>query len=117
MEARWIGFGEIEVDGVRYGHDVVIDGGAVRKRAKKPSKAFRGRYGHTPLSIAEAIPWGGTRLLVGTGAHGSLPVMPEVEAEAARRGIELVAVPTAQALALIDTLPPAEVHAVLHVTC
>ncbi|MEX0781780.1 MAG: MTH938/NDUFAF3 family protein [Dehalococcoidia bacterium] len=94
-------FGSIRIDGVTYEHDVVIDRGRVRKRSKKPSKEFRGSFGHTPLSIAEAIPWKCRRLVVGTGAQGSLPVMPEVEAEATRRGVTLVVLPTAEA---IDTL-------------
>jgi len=37
MKARLIKFGEIEVEGTRYTHDMVIDGGNVRKRKKKPS--------------------------------------------------------------------------------
>ena len=32
MKARLVKFGEIEVEGKRYTHDVVIDGGKVRKR-------------------------------------------------------------------------------------
>ena len=31
MKARLVKFGEIEVEGKRYTHDVVIDGGKVRK--------------------------------------------------------------------------------------
>jgi hypothetical protein len=38
MKARLIRFGELEVGGERYTHDVVIDGGKVRKRKKGPSK-------------------------------------------------------------------------------
>ena len=34
MKARLVKFGEIEVGGKRYTHDVVIDGGKVRKRRK-----------------------------------------------------------------------------------
>ena len=34
-------FGSIEIDGVTYTHDVVIDHGRVRKRKKKPSRKFR----------------------------------------------------------------------------
>jgi hypothetical protein len=34
MKARRVKFGEIEVEGERYTHDVVIDGGKVRKRKK-----------------------------------------------------------------------------------
>ena len=70
----------------------MIDGGNVRKRKKKPSKQFREKFGHTPLSAGEEIPWGSKRLIVGTGVHGTLPVMDEVFAEAKRRNIELIAV-------------------------
>jgi hypothetical protein len=57
MKARLVEFGEIEVEGKRYTHDVVIDGGKVRKRKKGPSKEFREKFGHTPLSAGEEIPW------------------------------------------------------------
>jgi hypothetical protein len=56
-------------------------------------------------------------LIIGTGAYGSLPVMPEVVAEAARRNVDLVAVPTDQACQLIADLTRRTVNAVLHVTC
>jgi hypothetical protein len=92
MKARLIKFGEIEVEGTRYTHDMVIDGGNVRKRKKESSKQFREKFGHTPLSAGEEIPWGSKRLIVGTGVHGALPVMDEVFAEAKRRGIELIGV-------------------------
>ena len=117
MKARWIRFGEIEVEGVRYDHDVVIDAGKVDKRSKKASKAYRGRFGHTPLSADETIPWGGRRLIVGTGESGSLPIMAEVWKEAERRGVELVAEPTEQALALLRDTDAKDVRAILHVTC
>lgn len=117
MKARWIRFGEIEVEGERYTYDVVIDGGRVLKRKKKASKAYREQYGHTPLSVDEPIPWGGPRLIIGTGESGSLPVMPEVKQEGARRGVEIVALPTEEALHLISGLKAREVYAVLHVTC
>jgi len=117
MKARLLGFGLLEIDGRRYEDDLVIDRGEVRKRRKKPSKPYRDRYGHTPLSADEEIPWGGRRLIVGTGANGSLPVMPEVENEALRRGVELVAVPTAEACRLIEGLDRRDVRAVLHATC
>ena len=35
MKARLVKFGEIEVEGKRYTHDVVIDGDKVRKRKKE----------------------------------------------------------------------------------
>ena len=89
----------------------------MRKRSKKPSKPYRDKFGHTPLSANEEIPWGGPRLIIGTGAHGSLPIMDEVVEEAARQNINLVAVPTEQACRLISGLKRREVRAVLHVTC
>ncbi len=117
MDVRFLGFGSIEVEGRAYEHDIVISRGAVRKRSKKPSKPYRGKFGHTPLSTDEELPWGGPQLIIGTGAHGSLPIMPEVVAEAARRNIDLVAIPTEQACRLIAGLKRREVRAVLHVTC
>ncbi len=117
MRARLVRFGEIEIDGKRYDADVVIDGGEVRRRRKKPSKPYRDRFGHTPLSADESIPWGGSRLIIGTGAEGQLPIMDEVREAAKRRHIEIVALPTADACRLIADLDPDEVNAVLHVTC
>jgi hypothetical protein len=117
MEAQWIAFGEIELEGRRYDHDVVLDGGVVGKRHKKASKARRGEYGHTPLTADEPLPWGGERLLVGTGAYGSLPVTPDVYEEGERRGVEVMTLPTPDALAILRDLEPGEVFAVLHVTC
>jgi hypothetical protein len=34
VKARLVKFGEIEVEGKRYTHDLVIDGGKVRKRKR-----------------------------------------------------------------------------------
>ena len=117
MKAEVLGFGEIEVDGKRYDHDILIEGGEVRKRKKSGSKRFRDVYGHTPLSAAEDIPWGGKQLIVSTGCYGKLPIMPAVEAEPRRRRIKLVAVPTERACQLLGSVKRADAFAVLHVTC
>jgi hypothetical protein len=117
VKVRLLGFGAIEVDGRQYEHDVVIEGGRVRQRKKKPSKRFRNRFGHTPLSAEEDLPWGGSGLIIGTGAYGSLPIMVEVVEEASRRGVDLAALPTEDACELIASLDEREVYAVLHVTC
>src|SRR4029453_11142081 len=117
MNVRLLRFGSIEVDGRQYDHDIVIDGGEVRKRKKKPSKPHREQFGHTPLSAAEDLPWGGRRLIIGTGAYGSLPVMSDVIEEAARRDVDVDAVPTKEACGLIASLDPREIYSVLHVTC
>ena len=117
MRAWLLTFESIEIDGRRYDHDIVIERGAVRKRGKKRSKLHRNAYGHTPLSVDETTLWVGWLLIVGTGVSGSLSIMPEVEREALRRGIELVAVPTADACRLIEDLDRRDVRAILHVTC
>jgi hypothetical protein len=108
-------FGSIRIDGVIYKHDVVIDRGEVSKRKKKPSKKFRDQFGHTPLSLAEKIPWKCRRLVVGTGT-GALPVMEDLKREAKRRNIELLILPTIQAIKVLER-DAVETNAVLHVTC
>jgi hypothetical protein len=117
MQVRLLRFGSIEVEGREYENDIVIESGRVRKRKKKPSKRYRDEFGHTPLSADEELPWGGGRLIIGTGANGSLPIMPQVVEEARRRGVVLTAVPTEEACRLVASLDRGEVHAVLHVTC
>jgi hypothetical protein len=109
-------FGQITIDGVTYEHDVVIDRGEVRKRNKKPSKRFRADYTHTPLSAAEEIPWKCRRLVIGTGAHGNLPVMDAVKRECARRALELVLLPTDEAIKELRKAPR-HTNAILHITC
>lgn len=108
-------FGSIRINGVTYEHDVVIDRGRVRKRKKKPSKQFRAAFGHTPLSLAEKIPWDCRRLVIGTGT-GALPVMDEVKREAERRKVKLSILPTIQAIQELKQTPR-DANAILHVTC
>jgi hypothetical protein len=108
-------FGSICIDGTTYEYDVVIDRGEIRKRKKKPSKKFREKFGHTPLSLEEDIPWKCRRLVIGTGG-GALPVMEEVKQEARRREIELTILPTADAIKSLRE-NPANTNAILHVTC
>ena len=109
-------FGSIRVDGAIHDHDVVIDRGRVRERKKKPSKPFRNAFGHTPLTVEEHIPWNCRRLVVGTGAEGALPVMDQVRREAARRNVELLTVPTPEAIRAFQA-EPKDTNAILHVTC
>jgi hypothetical protein len=109
-------FGSIRVDGTTYEHDVVLKGRSVKKRKKGPSKRFKDRFGHTPLSLEEEIPWACKRLIIGTGAHGRLPVMDEVKQEAERRGVELVIAPTALAIEHLNR-DGERTNAILHVTC
>ncbi len=116
MQFEDFSFGSIRIDGITYQHDVVIDRGEIRKRKKKPSKKFRDEFGHTPLSVEEDIPWRCRRLLIGTGAHGALPVMEDVKLQAKRRKVDLLILPTDRA---VDHLKRsrAKTNAILHVTC
>ena len=109
-------FGSVQVDGVTYDHDLIIDRGKIRKRKKGASRKSRDAYGHTPLSTAEDLPWHCRRLVIGTGANGALPVMEQVRHEADRRKIELVVLPTTAAIGVL-TEALKDTNAVLHLTC
>jgi|SRR5208282_452768 len=116
MKFRKLKFGSITIDGTSYSHDVVIDRGRVRRRKKRPSKKYRERYGHTPVSTEEQIPWKCRRLVIGTGKYGSLPVMDEVKLEARRRGIDLLIASTDEAIEAFAA-NNRNTNAILHVTC
>jgi hypothetical protein len=116
MRFEEFNFGAIQIDGTTYEHDVVIDRGSVSKRRKKDSKKFQARYGHTPLSMKEKIPWKCHQLIIGAGVYGSLPIMDEVEREARRRKVKLIVLPTIEAIKLLSENPE-DTNAILHVTC
>jgi hypothetical protein len=109
-------FGSIRIDGVTYEHDLVIDRGEIRQRRKGASKPFRRDFGHTPLSVDEDIPWRCRRLVIGTGAAGALPVMDEVKEEARRRSVDLVTLPTPEAITMLKR-GTKHTNVILHVTC
>jgi hypothetical protein len=116
MKFGHFSFGSIEIDDATYEHDVIIDRGEILKRKKKPSKRFQDQFGHTPLSVEEDIPWKCKQLIIGTGAYGRLPVMKEVKREAQRRHVELLVLPTAEAITRLGR-DPDDTNAILHVTC
>jgi hypothetical protein len=116
MQFTHFEFGVIDIDGVTYEYDLVVDRGEIHRRKKRASKKFRETFGHTPLSVQENIPWKCTRLVIGTGAYGRLPVMNDVRREARDRRIELVVLPTAEAIKVLQKHPK-KTNAVLHVTC
>ena len=116
-------FGSITIDGRTYDRDVLIDRGQVLRRRKKASKPWRQKFGHTPLSVKEAIPWSCKRLVIGTGADGALPVMDAVTEEApigmaggilctyfAVRAAPSSSSPTASALSATPTRRPPSTH-------
>ncbi|MCR4391418.1 MAG: MTH938/NDUFAF3 family protein [Candidatus Acetothermia bacterium] len=105
-------FGRIEVDGVPYHHDLAILETAVRE--------WRRREGHRvhPEDIQDALAERPELLIVGTGHSGLLQVTAEVAWLLADRGIELLAVKTAEAVDAYNDLARAKrVCAMLHLTC
>lgn len=80
-------------------------------------EAFVIAVGRQPLSPHEEVPWSAPLLVVGTGASGRLPIMPEVWDEAEARGVELIALPTSEACEMLRSMDERPVTALLHVTC
>jgi hypothetical protein len=114
MKVNTLSFGSITIDGVTYEKDVVIDQGTVKKRKKGDSKQYRDLFGHTPLSVNENIPWKCKWLIIGTGHSSCLPVMKEVYEEAGRKGVEIRAMSTPEAIKHVND---SHTNLVLHLTC
>lgn len=114
MVVSSLSFGSVTIDGEKWDNDVIIENGTVRKRKKSESKKYRERFGHTPLSTDENIPWKCKKLIVGAGHSSAMPVMEEVKAKAAEKGIQLVVMSTPEA---IKHLNDPDTNFVLHLTC
>lgn len=54
--------------------------------------------------------------MIGTGADGALPVMQQVRDEARRRKVDLVVLPTAEAIRALTQITK-DTNAILHLTC
>jgi len=108
-------FGAFRIDGSTYEQDVVIDCEEIRKRMKGPSTSFRDEFGHTPLSIGKDLLEMPPACDRHRRVYDRLPVMKEVKLEAERRQVELVIVPTSEAIRLIERESAA--NAILHATC
>ena len=111
-------FGWIEIDQVRYDHDVIIHrDGSVTKRSKKKSKELKSTYGHTPLSDQELEVLKKEKpeiVYIGTGQYGDLPITPEAEKELSR--FETVIRPTPEILDMLKKEHRSFI-AIIHVTC
>ncbi len=112
-QCKWA---KIVINGKTFEEDVVIDRGVVRERKKKPSKKYQSRFGHTPVSVDEEIPWDCEELVIGIGFQSRLPVMREVMAEAARRKVKIMPLPTPKAVEYFRTHQKGR-NAIFHLTC
>jgi hypothetical protein len=111
-------FGWIEIDKIRYDHDVIIHpDGSVTRRSKKKSKDLKSTYGHTPLSeyelefLKSEQP---EKVYIGTGQYGDLPLTPG--AERLLRRYETTIRPTPEILVMLEKERRSYI-AIIHVTC
>jgi hypothetical protein len=111
-------FGWIEVDNIRYDHDVIIHkNGTITKRSKKKSKELKNVYGHTPLSDHELEFLDREKpgiVYIGTGQYGDLPITPEAHTVLGR--FETVIRPTPEILGMLKK-EWRLFTAIIHVTC
>ncbi|MCG8569927.1 MAG: MTH938/NDUFAF3 family protein [Spirochaetes bacterium] len=114
MKINRLEFGSIEIDHHVYCYDLIIDQGKISKRHKKLSKEFRGKYGHTPLSLNETIPWKCKTLIIGTGHFKALPVMDDVKKTAKEKKVRLLIMSTQEAITHINEK---DTNFILHITC
>ena len=106
--------GRIQINGQIYQEDVVIvENRIIETRNKRSSEILRPRYGHTPLTTAENIPWDCQTLVIGTGIQRPIHVTDEVRTRAFEMGINLVALPTRDALVHLNKRAT---NLILHIT-
>jgi hypothetical protein len=105
-------FGRIVVDGEEETRDVIVLPGRIVRN-------WRREDGHKLVmsdldDVLEELP---EHLLVGTGAYGRLRPEPETLEQLRERGIEVEALPTAEAVRRYGALDPRRTAAALHLTC
>jgi hypothetical protein len=112
-----IKFGSVTIDGIEYVKDVIFDGGEIRQRKKKPSKHLREKYGHTPLTLQENIPWDCATLVIGKGMSNKLPITEAFKKEAKKHGVELIILQTPDAIDYFTKNYNSKMNAIFHITC
>ena len=105
-------FGRVLVDADVHRQDVIVLPGRV-------VSGWRRRQGHGLVledldEVLDELP---ARLVIGTGVYGRLEPDPEALEALRRRGVEVVAVPTGEAVRLFEQLDPTRTAAALHLTC
>jgi hypothetical protein len=105
-------FGRVLVDGHEHRQDVIV----------LPGRVVAGwwrREGHGLVldDLEEVLDELPARLVIGTGAYGQLEPDPAALDALRRRGIEVDALPTDDAVRLFAQLEPARTAAALHLTC
>ena len=110
------------IEGYRFGH-VVVDGEEqTRDVIVLPDRVVTNWWradGHRLVlsdldDVLEELP---EHLLVGTGAYGHMRPEPETLEQLRKRGIEVEALPTGEAVHRYGELDPRRTAAALHLTC
>jgi hypothetical protein len=110
------------IEGYRFGH-VVVDGEEqTRDVIVLPDRVVTDWWragGHRLVvsdldEVLDELP---RHLLVGTGAYGRMRPEPETLEQLRERGIEVEALPTAEAVRRYGELDPRHTAAALHLTC
>jgi hypothetical protein len=111
-------YGWVEIDDVRYDHDIIIHvDRTVTRRSKKKSKKLKNTFGHTPLADHELAFLDKEKpevIFIGTGQYGDLPIT--TEALQILKRFEIHVRPTPEILELFSEERRLSV-AILHVTC
>ena len=100
-----------------YEKDIVIDGYDIRTRKKGPSKPKKAKYGHTPLTHLEEIPWDCKVLVIGIGMSKRLPVTEKFKKVAQEKGVELIMKRTPEAVEYYNKNWTKDMNAIFHITC
>jgi len=116
-KVKSVSFGKIKVDGKLYEKDIVIEGYEVRTRKKGPSKPKKSKYGHTPLTHLEEIPWDCKVLVIGIGMSERLPVTDKFKEVAKKKGVELIMLRTPEAVTYYNKNFTEDMNAIFHITC
>ena len=113
MKIEKYGFGSIVIDGKEYTDDVIITPSGVLP------DWWRTKGHHVSLfDLAQAIEPTPKKLIIGTGASGMLTVSEEVRSHCTARGIELIEMPTPEAVVEYNSLEDkSHTVAALHLTC
>lgn len=105
-------FGQVVVDGEEHSRDVIV-------LPQRVVGDWWRRDGHSLVieDLSEVLDELPERLIVGCGADGRLHPHPSVIEALERRGIEVEALPTDQAVRRYERSNPARTAAALHLTC
>ena len=105
-------FGEIEIDGKVYEHDVILTGSEVRCWIRKES--------HNVFweEVAGLLDFSPEVIVIGTGAVGVMNVPPKVVDRLRHRGVGVIVERTGKACEIFnETSKEKKVAAALHLTC